>query len=324
MSQPRADNGKISWSACLELRTNMTFPKAESSQNAFPIVEAEPLIFRLGMGLQRKKIKGGFRLLSLARKAGLFNKLYRHHLSQEVALLIPLYRPDDALDGKGVDEYEAQVVQAFAKLVNKLTGKVVFLDCGANIGLMSAKMCAACPNISRIVAYEPNLDVFDLLKKNISNLPVPAQARQAAVGNMQGTGSLKSPAHDPSSHARFVEADSEGNIEVERLDSLDLEPGYSLALKIDVEGHEWEVLKGAAKTIEQAQGFVISLEAHPKHFQRTQRDPSLMLKWLTQFEGVVFRVSEKPNLKLDPENPFFDQFSPDMVYNIICHSGLTG
>ncbi|WP_197282095.1 FkbM family methyltransferase [Dethiosulfatarculus sandiegensis] len=288
----------------------------------FPIVETEPFIFRLAMNLVRKKIRGGFRLLTLARQAGLLNKLYRHHLSREVQLLIPLYRPDDALDGIGVEDYESQVVQAFAAFIKNLPGKVTFLDCGANIGIMSAKMCAACPNINRVVAYEPNADVYSLLQKNLANLPVPAQARQAAVGNMQGTGSLKSPPHDPSSHARFVEADPEGDIFVERLDSLDLTPGYSLALKIDVEGHEWEVLEGASKTIENADGFVISMEAHPRHFQRTQRDPSLMLKWLTQLAEVEFQVSEKPDLKVDPEKPFFEQFSQDMVYNIICRSGL--
>ena len=118
------------------------------------------------------------------------------------------------------------------------------LDIGANIGVTSAILSEVAP-LGVVHAFEPNPDVFSVLARNIKKNDLNVTAHQTALGDAAGT-------------VRFAGDSAYGHVSADgvsvacdtvdavvarlRLDRVDF-------IKIDVEGFEWRVLKGAQETI---------------------------------------------------------------------------
>src|SRR5262249_27824866 len=137
----------------------------------------------------------------------------------------------------------------------------VLFDCGADIGTFSALVCWRAEQIVRVVAFEPNPDVSEFLKSNLSNLPIASEMISRAVGSFNGYGRLERATYDRSDHARFL-VPGDGQIEMTTIDSMNVRTG-DVAIKLDIEGGELEALKGAAETIISARQCVVTLEANP-------------------------------------------------------------
>lgn len=144
--------------------------------------------------------------------------------------------------------YEAQRNSLLSYIGNSGYKGGVWVDIGANIGnhaLFFASVCKA----QKVYAYEPDLSLFDHLKKNIElNLEYSILARRCAISDYNGDGSLIYPdipiEQGGAGAARLT---NEGKqVSVFTLDSMNIEPDY---IKIDVEGGELVVLKGAEKTL---------------------------------------------------------------------------
>ena len=169
-----------------------------------------------------------------------------------------------------VFSYEADSICFVADLIAQQTGAVTLIDCGADIGLISARLIANCPAITRVIAFEPNHGIFPYLKRNIENLPIEGRAYESAVSDFAGKASLQYPTFDRSPHAAFIVPSATGDIDVKTIDTFGLTDIATLLLKIDVEGEELAVARGANQTLARAQDFVVVFEAHPKQTQRTE------------------------------------------------------
>ena len=101
---------------------------------------------------------------------------------------------------------------------------------------------------------------------------------------------MEVPEYDDSDHARFL-VPGEGPLEVVTIDSFGLRGG-DLAIKIDVEGGELDVLKGAVETISSARKCVITVEANPRVALRTKRDPVECLRFLESLRAFHFVIAE--------------------------------
>lgn len=124
----------------------------------------------------------------------------------------------------------------------------VFVDIGANMGIYSCVVGALDASI-RIVALEPDPEPFALLERQIAHGGLQPRAtliRAAAgasdgqeVGLTRGTG-------DKHLWTYVIHA-GEGHCRAPlvTLDALDLPRGDCIAVKIDVDGYELEVLRGA-------------------------------------------------------------------------------
>jgi len=143
----------------------------------------------------------------------------------------------------------------------------VAIDAGANIGTYSYFLtrCGA-----QVYAYEPNPELAGRLKALMPGLHV----RQLALSDMQGELSFSVPIDNSgqSHHARGSVAQTFAgpvhryrvkctSIDAERLDNV----GF---IKIDVEQHEREVLRGAANTIEKSRPVML-VEVYPLKYQRS-------------------------------------------------------
>jgi FkbM family methyltransferase len=144
------------------------------------------------------------------------------------------------------------------------------LDIGANIGFFSLTFARSVGPAGRVLAFEPQPTIHDILTRNIEvNAPWVERFR-AIVSDQIGTrpfvdlhnlnadqvawlGSVSVTSTADGIHSRMVDTPAL------TLDSLGL--ARCDFIKIDVEGHEAAVIRGAAGTIS-AHAPILSLEAH--------------------------------------------------------------
>jgi len=285
-------------------------------------IRAVPWFFRLGRYLVRRKLRGGTRLVSQARRLGLLDQFAQYRIG-DLDLVVPLWRPCNEWDADDVLAHEARFVQAFGEAIRSMQGRVTLLDCGADIGTVSTLLVATCGNIKRLIAFEPNETAYNVLMTNVMAMPIRALARYAAVGSCSGRCQLVRDPHDASAHAMYIEPTAGGPIEVEQIDSLDVEPDQPLAIKIDVEGTEASVIAGAMLTIRRASEVIVAFEAHPRVLRRTGADPIHIMRALhTIRPNFTFSVDIDPGLDLTLDRPLSEQLPTDRVYNVIAWSLL--
>ncbi|MCD4527411.1 FkbM family methyltransferase [Nocardioides sp. cx-173] len=136
----------------------------------------------------------------------------------------------------------------------------VAVDAGANAGLYTYWIATSA---SHVHAFEPQPAIFDRLK---ASAPSNVTAHRVALSDTPGTATLHVPETgngEASLHAlgggRLT---TEVTVELRTLDSYNLDDiGF---LKVDVEGHEEELLRGAAETIRRHQP-VLFMEIEERH-----------------------------------------------------------
>jgi FkbM family methyltransferase len=160
--------------------------------------------------------------------------------------------------GKGWDGGLEKEIRTLISLANSLgLTKLKALDVGANQGLWTAQLKTLTPH-SEIHAFEPSNTAFQLLKKNTQCLD-GVVLHQIAVGNTIGKVELFSD-RDASplaslNHRRLshegIDFSQVESIEVTTLEEWQKDyPSFTPnILKIDVEGYEFEVLKGCAAVL---------------------------------------------------------------------------
>jgi FkbM family methyltransferase len=150
---------------------------------------------------------------------------------------------------------------------------VVALDCGANIGVHTIEWARLMCNWGEVIAFEAQEKIYYALAGNIIiNNCLNVTAKHCAVGAQCSTIEIPEPNYlIPSSYGSFELRKSSNNefigqkIDYKKTKSIPLVSIDSLELsrldfiKIDVEGMEVDVLKGAARSIEKHKP-IISIE----------------------------------------------------------------
>jgi len=268
----------------------------------------QKLLF-LAIQLDRKGIRGSTRATRLLQK---FVRPVKYSLGRDISVLFPLSRT--AWGPLDIENYEAAFVRYYSSAISSMDGPVTHLDIGADIGLFTLKVLAQCSNIEVVRAFEPGHEACDWLRRNLAALAIPAEATEAAVSNFRGRGVLRTP--PGGDHAAcFLDPDPSGQIDVCRIDDLGIRAAR-LAMKIDVEGGEMNVLLGAESTIRAASRFVIGLEAHPDVLSRTGIDTSECLRLLRDWGGRAFLAAEN-GITLDADTPVFSVLPRDRVFNVL-------
>lgn len=160
-----------------------------------------------------------------------------------------LYRADRAMVGVPALRDEIPMLLVLASL---LEPNSTFVDCGANVGIWSANvaaMGAVLPGV-KILAFEPHPVTFARLLKTMQrysnvechNVALSNCRRQLELAEGAGSQTFGVPkSHfQIKGHTRMVQA--------RPLDEL-LVGRCGIMIKVDVEGHEYEVLSGARATL---------------------------------------------------------------------------
>jgi FkbM family methyltransferase len=126
-------------------------------------------------------------------------------------------------------------------------GGDVFLDIGANFGLyaLSVAHARAC---DRVIAFEPDPRNFNQLSGNLylNRLEGAIEVEKLAVTDSTGTVYMDMYADTSTGQSRVSEDTSAVPVAAIRLDDFLSVDGKRLFLKIDVEGHELNVIQGMA------------------------------------------------------------------------------
>lgn len=138
------------------------------------------------------------------------------------------------------------------------------LDVGANIGNHSLYFA---PRFATVHAFEPHPATFRILDFNVSGV-ANVVAHNFALGDAKGTSALQEFATNMGSSRIAVASESaphEVPIVVDRVDDLNVDLGSLCFIKIDVEGFEPSVLRGALSAIAAHQPLIV-LEQHESEF----------------------------------------------------------
>ena len=145
----------------------------------------------------------------------------------------------------------------YCKLENKKFNYI--LDIGAWVGTWSMAMNQYC---GRVIAFEPDSLHYECLVKNVGE---DIETHQLAIGAEEKMISLS---QDDFTQSKRVLG--EGTIPMVTIDSLQLDDVDMI--KIDVEGYEMEVLKGATKTLQHVQYLMIELNNNTKKYGSSNID----------------------------------------------------
>lgn len=116
-----------------------------------------------------------------------------------------------------------------------------YMDIGANIGGHSVYFAHECPS-TQILAFEGNPEVATLWKRNVQTNLAESKTRfhEHFVSSFKNLSFHRHPTNVGGSH---VEPSPDGNYQAKPLDDYFENSGKVVFVKIDVEGHELEVLK---------------------------------------------------------------------------------
>lgn len=283
-----------------------------------------PLLFELSRLMIRLGVRGGYRLWLHLLRSGKLDQIAFYSLGgrvREAPLLAPLYREESSWSEIEVATYERKLVAAAIRRIEKFELPIALIDCGADIGMFASAIARNCAGLESILAFEPNIEAFALLRASFDHWPISARAINAAVGDTKTRGRLTG-APGASAHALFVVEDALGPIEIRPIDDEVFPPGHLIALKIDIEGGEYAAVLGAMRTLKGATAFVVMFEAHPKVVERTGVDPVETIRLIQSAAPIDIEVAEFPHVKIDTAIPFFEQLGPNRatICNIICSS----
>lgn len=185
--------------------------------------------------------------------------------------------------------YDLSVSEALARLIRP--GDLV-VDAGANIGYMSVLAAAATGPTGHVLSFEPNPDLFHVLERNIgSRLDnyAPIQAYGIALGASGGTAELVLPSEMSANDGlafigRSTTAkDRRVQVAISTLDEI-LADRFVGVLKLDVEGYEIEVLRGASRALSEGRIRDIVFEDH-------QGQDSEVCRFVRRHEYAVYSIS---------------------------------
>jgi FkbM family methyltransferase len=215
-----------------------------------------------------------------------------------------LYNRHDIYIGRSLELYGEWSEGEISLFQQLLEPGMIAVDAGANIGTHTLALARIVGPTGAVIAFEPQRIVFQTLAANAAlNSLTNVSCQQRALGEKLAL--VRVPPLNYTQDNNFGgltlgEHWTVGEtVEVIRIDDLNLAVCH--LMKIDVEGMELEVLRGAAATIERCQpALYVELDRADK------RDE--VLRWLDERNYVVFGhdvpLYNPANFKANPTNVF--------------------
>lgn len=146
----------------------------------------------------------------------------------------------------------------------------VILDIGANIGYYTTLFSDLVGDHGKVYAFEPTLHYLEALRANVAvNNSSNVEIINTGLSDMESKSKIKIGDSSATMHwiSEAKERDTE-IIELQTLDSFIEKRSISRLdfIKIDIDGHEPRVFKGASKTLEKFRP-VILFEISKKHYE---------------------------------------------------------
>jgi len=202
--------------------------------------------------------------------------------------------------------YEPHFAELFSLLVRPGDACV---DVGANVGVHTVRLAKLAGQDGRVIAIEPNPEIIGRAERNVAlNGLETVTIINAAASDQPGQMQLYRPSPLDTNRARasllhhpYLTGEAT-TVPVVTLDDVCADGRISL-IKIDVEGHEAAVVRGAAAIIARYMPSII-FEYAPELLQSPAQSPFLWLAErgyeLFDIRAVRHRITGRVRLALDP------------------------
>jgi FkbM family methyltransferase len=210
------------------------------------------------------------------------------------------------------DRYEPLASEIVGRI--DMAGSCV-LDIGANIGYYTLILSQKVGNTGSVFSFEPEESNFSVLKRNLRlNHTTNVTVFRLALNNESGTAYLGLSDSNMGDHRLLTQSSlSRGQekrvrqmVEMTRLDDVlpDQESNRIRFIKMDVQGSEYHVLKGAERFLSnQAKNLVILIEYDPELLRETSTDPVDLIALISRLGFRVFKLDDNANRIVEIPDP---------------------
>ncbi|MFA5377909.1 MAG: FkbM family methyltransferase [Dehalococcoidia bacterium] len=222
--------------------------------------------------------------------------------------------PQDSLRLRGGDGLYERFETALVK--RHLKPGQIFVDVGAHIGYYSVLAASIVGPTGGVYAYEPNPANVELLRANTEQFEGIVRMRDCAVSDAPGRAKLYLSATNSGDHQLFRSVGREAvDVAVISLDSDPALAGLSVnILKIDVQGLEVSVLRGARELIARSPSLMGIVEYSPAHLRLAGlKRPGDLLDMLNGMGLNAYLHEKKRRLKVA---------KPQSLKNLVSHTNL--
>ncbi len=217
--------------------------------------------------------------------------------------------------------YEPITTQVFKKLL--VAGDVV-VDAGANIGYFSLLSASIVGTTGKVLAFEPEPNNMATLQQNIainnfSNIYPYQYALSDHVGRDRFYISANDPAHSLVKSKLHI---SSIFVNVEKLDNF-IPSGQVKLIKVDTEGNELSVLKGAENVIKRSREINLIVEISPSRMS----SPAItcineLWEYVKSLDMNNFHIINDYNKSITPCYNTIElekaSNNPDLYVNLLC------
>jgi FkbM family methyltransferase len=181
---------------------------------------------------------------------------------------------DTIIGGQILAENRLDIDKLIPKILPYIRPGDSVIDVGAFVGDHTVSYAQAVGEHGHVYAFEPNPKAAVCLRHNTAGMH-NVSTFERGLSDKEENVPLSSQAWTPAS-ARVGDDMKIADVWMNRLDDLDMRPDL---IKIDVEGYELKVLRGAAKTIQKHHPIMV-IEINPEALARQGYTPDQIFVWL--------------------------------------------
>lgn len=134
------------------------------------------------------------------------------------------------------------------------------IDAGANIGVFTLQAARAVGNTGKVYAFEPMRTTFEMLSRSVleNNFSDRCILHNEGLGENEGAGSFHMSKHATNPGSSYISTNAGGDpIHIRSIDSIEYDRPIRF-IKIDVEGFEPHIIRGAARTLEKHRPVILT------------------------------------------------------------------
>lgn len=178
-----------------------------------------------------------------------------------------------------------------------ISPSMTVVDVGANVGVYTALFSQLVGPSGRVIALEPAPDNWRALSKALAtNLWSNVELHQVAAADRAGRMSFERSSYNSGNNALSADGRSGGGLEVDVAPLDSIVAGRKVHfIKIDVQGWEASVLRGARQTLSENQPLSVRVEIWPSGLRRAGSSSDEVVE-LLESAGLEIEVEDKLKL----------------------------